>query len=301
MIRKRRRGGNPAVRRSRWRRAAISPSPSGEMRAKHFWAPANLGTSVGGSGARRNRAGPCAAPWLAYTANTPAEDSPVSISWLVCPLSPDCWGSTKCTLSCGLFSLYSCAPVTCGTANPWQCLPSTSCPSGWTVSGSKCFNVFPGPSNWLAALQTCIAQGGTLAKVESQAEQDLVLGLLNNSDLAWIGLQVSGEAGRGWRPQGFVCRTSCWRAPTPGLTAPPSAPTALSCRPTRPGRTTSQTTAGSASTASASDPAGGTTWSATRRGSSSVRELQPPSCLWLWLFKITPGWCNVQCNVSQTS
>ena len=87
--------------------------------------------------------------------------------------------------------------MTCGTANPWQCLPSTSCPSGWTVSGSKCFNVFPGPSNWLAALQTCIAQGGTLAKVESQAEQDLVLGLLNNSDLAWIGLQVSGEAGRG--------------------------------------------------------------------------------------------------------
>ena len=34
--------------------------------------------------------------------------------------------------------------------------------------------VFSGPTNWLAALQLCIAQGGTLANVESQAEQDLV-------------------------------------------------------------------------------------------------------------------------------
>ena len=100
-------------------------------------------------------------------------------------------GSAKCTLSCGLFSLFSCAPVTCGTANPFQCVASSTCPSGWTVSGSKCFNVFEGPSNWLAALQFCIAQGGTLAKIESQAENDLVQGLLGttNTDPVWIGLQ----------------------------------------------------------------------------------------------------------------
>ena len=58
--------------------------------------------------------------------------------------------------------------------------------------------MFSGPTNWLAALQLCIAQGGTLAKVESQAEHDLVQGLVGTSDPAWIGLQVSGEAGRGW-------------------------------------------------------------------------------------------------------
>ena len=100
-------------------------------------------------------------------------------------------GSTKCTLSCGLFSLFSCAPVTCGTANPFQCVPSTTCPSGWTVSTSKCYQYFPGPANWLAALQLCIAQGGTLAKVESQAEHDLVQGLVGTADPAWTGLQVS--------------------------------------------------------------------------------------------------------------
>ena len=30
-----------------------------------------------------------------------------------------------------------------------------------------------GPSNWLASLVSCIGLGGTLAKVESQQEQDL--------------------------------------------------------------------------------------------------------------------------------
>ena len=62
--------------------------------------------------------------------------------------------------------------------------------------GPVWLQVFSGPTNWLAALQLCIAQGGTLAKVESQAEQDLVQGLVGTSDPAWIGLQVSGETGR---------------------------------------------------------------------------------------------------------
>ena len=45
-----------------------------------------------------------------------------------------------CTLSCGLFSLYTCAPVSCGIANPFLCVSST-CPAGWTQSGTKCFRV----------------------------------------------------------------------------------------------------------------------------------------------------------------
>ena len=65
------------------------------------------------------------------------------------------------------------------------------------MSTSKCYQYFPGPTNWLLALQLCIAQGGTLAKIESQAEHDLVQGLVGTSDPAWIGLQVSGEGRRG--------------------------------------------------------------------------------------------------------
>ena len=76
-------------------------------------------------------------------------------------------------------------------ANPFQCVAASSCPSGWTVSGQKCFRVFPGPLDWLAALQVCIAEGGTLAKIESQAENDLVVGLLGGptTSVAFIGLQ----------------------------------------------------------------------------------------------------------------
>lgn len=117
---------------------------------------------------------------------------------LCCPLAGKhckypCKGmscSAQCTLSCGLFSLFSCAPVSCGAANPFQCVAASTCPSGWTVSGQKCFRVFPGPSNWLASLQTCIALGGTLAKIESQAENDLVHGLLGTTSTtpAYIGL-----------------------------------------------------------------------------------------------------------------
>ena len=35
-----------------------------------------------------------------------------------------------------------------------------------------------GPSDWLAAQTSCLAMGGTLAKVESAAEQALVFGLI---------------------------------------------------------------------------------------------------------------------------
>ena len=35
-----------------------------------------------------------------------------------------------------------------------------------------------GPATWLAALLSCVAAGGTLAKIESQTEQDLVYSLV---------------------------------------------------------------------------------------------------------------------------
>ena len=35
-----------------------------------------------------------------------------------------------------------------------------------------------GPSDWLAAQTSCLDMGGTLAKVESAAEQELVFGLI---------------------------------------------------------------------------------------------------------------------------
>ena len=68
--------------------------------------------------------------------------------------------TATCTLNCGFFAYYSCAPMTCQVwtcdiilfwhsvylqaANPTGCIASTACPAGWTASASsssKCFKV----------------------------------------------------------------------------------------------------------------------------------------------------------------
>jgi len=127
---------------------------------------------------------------------------------LCCPLAPKhckypCKGlscDAQCTLSCGLFSLFKCPPVSCAKANPFQCIPSSSntCPAGWTVSGSKCFRLFTDNTDWLTALRRCMAQGGTLAKIESDAENMVVQGLtsgLTNAQPPFIGLQDFTQEG----------------------------------------------------------------------------------------------------------
>ena len=70
--------------------------------------------------------------------------------FLCCPLAhkhckSPCKGiscDATCTLSCGLFSMFTCAPISCAVANPLGCVDSTTCQAGWTASGSKCFRVW---------------------------------------------------------------------------------------------------------------------------------------------------------------
>ena len=92
-------------------------------------------------------------------------------------------GSSRCTLSCGFFSFFTCAPLTCLASNPAGCLSTSTstCPTGYTTStsGSKCFKLVSAGDDWLNALQTCIADGGaTLAKIESTDDNTDVAGLL---------------------------------------------------------------------------------------------------------------------------
>ena len=110
-------------------------------------------------------------------------------------------GSASCTVTCGYFGFFSCPAVTCQVANPWACTTSVTvatptCEAGFTqvTGGTKCYKVSSlrfvtkntyialkletTASNWLAALQRCIALGGTLAKIESAAEQAIVANLI---------------------------------------------------------------------------------------------------------------------------
>ena len=56
-------------------------------------------------------------------------------------------GSATCTVSCGFFGFFKCAPLTCEAAHPNGCTATTTasgCDVGWTrlPGGTKCFKVW---------------------------------------------------------------------------------------------------------------------------------------------------------------
>jgi len=121
--------------------------------------------------------------------------------------------TSQCTVRCGFMGKYTCSPISCQVANPILCTAatttvtsttsttvttvttvsttstttlSTNC-DGWTQVGSKCYKVEAGPSNYYDAIAGCIAIGGKLATIESQAEQDAIFALTGATG-AYIGL-----------------------------------------------------------------------------------------------------------------
>merc|ERR1712130_255490 len=127
--------------------------------------------------------------------------------------------SAQCTVQCGIFG-GTCAPITCAAAAPTTCLASTAttttttttvapitttttvapivtaCPVGSSqVSSNKCWQLSPTSISSLDALTNCVQQGGTLATVDNQQEQDALSGLIPTSISSlpltggvWIGL-----------------------------------------------------------------------------------------------------------------
>eukprot|EP00966_Prymnesium_polylepis_P006358 145574-Prymnesium_polylepis.1 len=63
--------------------------------------------------------------------------------------------------------------------------------SGDSVSGPGAsiqqYTVVDSPSSWSAALAYCEARGGSLAKIESEVQNALLLRLLNGTGDAWVG------------------------------------------------------------------------------------------------------------------
>merc|ERR1712012_990048 len=99
--------------------------------------------------------------------------------------------SAGCRVKCGFFSSL-CPAVSCGVANPAQCTggsggSTSSCDSGYTLAGSRCYKLVTSSSNYLQAVLGCERMGASLATVNSQVEQDAVFSLTGSSG-AWIGL-----------------------------------------------------------------------------------------------------------------
>jgi len=105
--------------------------------------------------------------------------------------------SAKCTVKCGFLGKV-CDPITCEASNPSECTAGSGgsggsggstagCGTGYTQVGVKCYKVNTGPVNYLTALTSCIADGATLASVETEEEYNTVYSLTGSTG-AWIGL-----------------------------------------------------------------------------------------------------------------
>jgi len=127
--------------------------------------------------------------------------------------------TAQCTVSCGFLAFWKCSPLTCSAANPSQCTAATTCGTGGTQVGTKCFTFNAGPQTWLAALTTCVAAGGSLAKIESAAEQTAAFALTGGVN-TWIGLNDIGTEGTfTWADDAALGGYTNWNAGEPDSTA----------------------------------------------------------------------------------
>merc|ERR1712215_298458 len=139
--------------------------------------------------------------------------------------------TAQCTVRCGFAGMFTCNPISCQVANPLLCTPATTttttaaatttttaasgtCDAGWTLTGSKCYKYEAGPSDYYDAMANCLGQGGNLATIESQAEQDAVFALLGSTG-GWIGLADFLDEGQfAWLDKTAVSYTN-WRVNQP--------------------------------------------------------------------------------------
>lgn len=146
-------------------------------------------------------------------------------------------GTAQCTVRCGFGGMFTCSPISCQVANPVLCTSATTttttttsttmttvstttaasttdCDAGWTQVGSKCYKVEAGPSNYYDAIAGCVSQGGALATIESQAEQDAVY-TLTGSTGAYLGLSDFLDEGNFAWVDGTALTFTNWRPNQP--------------------------------------------------------------------------------------
>merc|ERR1712236_31545 len=122
--------------------------------------------------------------------------------------------TANCEVRCGFLGTTVCDPMACSVANPTQCITTAACEDGYTQVESKCYKVVAGPANYIAAITGCVAEGATLATIQSQAEQDGVYALTGDTG-AWIGLaDVLDEGTFSWVDGAAVSYTN-WRPNQP--------------------------------------------------------------------------------------
>ncbi|XP_065844501.1 uncharacterized protein [Oscarella lobularis] len=101
------------------------------------------------------------------------------------------WSVSNCTTKAG----YVCKRVVNESNETTSVLPETSsgyvyvCPNGWTKLGNRsCFKRVHAKQTWDDSLIDCEMMGGSLARITSVQEQNLLNSKILNGEEAWIGL-----------------------------------------------------------------------------------------------------------------
>jgi hypothetical protein len=86
------------------------------------------------------------------------------------------------------------------------------CPAGWVLGGARCYKVQPQALAWNAAETACVDEGGTLAVIGDDAENELVRGLAGSPDPWWLGASdVTAEGTFVW-VDGSALGYTAWEA-----------------------------------------------------------------------------------------
>ena len=79
-----------------------------------------------------------------------------------------------------------------------------ACPSGWSAVNQRCFKYDAGKRNYWSSLGYCKSQGGNIASIHNDAENDIVINLAK--EVAFLGAQSDGKGNWKWDD-----RTAWWQ------------------------------------------------------------------------------------------
>ncbi|KAG7455092.1 hypothetical protein MATL_G00252710 [Megalops atlanticus] len=92
-------------------------------------------------------------------------------------------------------SVFLCIGVLSSTAlgaDETESMCDSSCPTGWTSFGDRCFQYVATKMNWVDAESHCLKLGGNLASVHSEEEHQFLRELYKRNDPTespfWVGL-----------------------------------------------------------------------------------------------------------------
>ncbi|XP_034027567.1 galactose-specific lectin nattectin-like [Thalassophryne amazonica] len=102
---------------------------------------------------------------------------------------------------------------------------SSSCPSGWTRQGSRCFTFHRGSMDWATAELTCVRKGGNLASIHNQREQNFITQLIRKlsgeNTKTWIGGYDAVKEGLWLWSDGSTFNYKGWKKGQPDKHVPP--------------------------------------------------------------------------------